>query len=656
MAVRSCPATRNVIEVEVIRFRHRLTRDSFWWAEEGPMGRTNGLLLVARRSGSERQIPCRLDEIAVNARPVIPPMSDERQAPWWEDPNFDWTSGNPGVLLGLLATSYPEWTAIEAFTRATGCGFQPEPDPVAPAAELWQQALRRAAETRFLPALLERVLADQATDERRPLFASLRDSLLSSPAQPDEGPIDGLQAITSAGAGLGDAIACVQAMMNLIWRTAAIRVNGHENGTGFLVGDNLLLTAAHVVEAAKRETGRPGHIAAVFDFTSSSGNSYAEAGAVIPVDGIICDSPPAPWERGLAVGDEREASPASLDFALLQLAEPAPKVRAADGSLIGRGCYVLDPDSYDFGFGFGFGSMFIIAQYPLGDFLKFSYITQPPRSNRGGTRITYLGNALRGSSGGPVVDTRGNLVALHHYSNRRENQGVPASAIARHLENSRFAGLFETSESAGPSHFGTYSAEARQKVCEGIANDCEMLARALGTPVGINDAYSLWDWLATHRTLYKLRRALVRLGFEDLAHVLDYDLIKIDRPTIDNIGDGAGKLILSIMPARAARTAAALLASTTVARHRAAILRTQLASLPALQKHPLLALQWRMNWSEEFTRADTALGNLTRTLPRDKNEAHRSLKGIENMIKYARETESAAVALTELARSPALSL
>lgn len=579
-------------------------------------------------------------------------MRRERESSWWKDPDFDWTSGNSGVLLGLLATSYPDWAAIEAVTRAAACDFQPESGMSAPAAELWEQVLRRAATTDCLTALMQAALAGQVKNERLPVLASLWESLPSLPGPPAGGPIDGLQAVTSAGAGLGDAVACVQAMVNLTWRTVAIRVNGAEKGTGFLVGDNLVLTAAHVVEAAKHEPGRPIPIAAVFDFDSTSGASYSESGIVIPVDGVICDSPPTRGERSAVVGKDWDASPENLDFALLQLAEPAPKVRAADGTLTGRGCYVLDPDSYDF----ALSPVLIIAQYPLRDFLKFSYIAQPPERNKQGTRIRYLGNTLMGSSGGPVVDTRGNLVALHHYSTCTKNQGVPASAIAQNLENSRYAGLFETGGSAGAAHFGIYSAEAKEKVCQGMAHDCEVVARALGIPVVIHDAYALWDWLATHRTLYKLRRTLASLGREDLAHVLDYDLTKVDRPTIERISDQSAQLVSSILPAVTSRTPVDLLASTAVARHLATKLRRQLSSLPVLQEHPLLALQWRMNWGREFTRAETALGKLTRALPADSGQARRALNGVDDMIRYARETETAAIALKELAQSPALSL
>jgi hypothetical protein len=568
------------------------------------------------------------------------------------DPDFDWTTGNPGMLLGLLTASYPDRPAVEAICRAADFGFAPEPETSTPAAELWRQALRRAAEMRRIQPLMRAVLADQDKNDRHPLFASLLESLFSSPSEPHEGPIDGPQAITAAGAGIGDAIASVQALMSLVWRTAVIKVNGREKGTGFLVGDNLLLTAAHVVKDADREPGRRPPITAVFDFNSESPHSYAESGTVIPVDGVICESPPTPGETGAIAGQDWEASPANLDFALLQLAEPAPTVRAGDGTLTRRGCYVLDPDSYDF----AHGPMLIIAQHPLGDFLKFSYITKPPTLNSRATRIAYQGNTIMGSSGGPVVDTRGNLVALHHYSGRGRNQGVPASAIARHLDNSRYAGLFETTESAGPAHIGVYSAEARDKVCQGIAGDCEAIARALGIAGRIDDPRALWDWLATHRTLYKLRRTLASLGRDDLARILDYDLIKIDRPTIDRISAQAAELSRSLAPARAARTAAELLASTAVARHHTSMLRTRLSSLPALHEHPLLALRWRMNWSQEFTRADTALGHLARTLPEDKGQARQARGRVENMIGYARQAESAAGGLKGLARSPALSL
>jgi V8-like Glu-specific endopeptidase len=578
-------------------------------------------------------------------------MSNQSESPWWDDPDFDWTHDNPGALLNLLATSYPEQTIIASIMQAAELDFWSEPDTTPSAKALWKQVLKQAAMKRRFPALLAKVIDDQSGKERGPLFASLRDSLLSSPGQPYEGPIDGLQAITSAGMGLGDAVACVQAMMNLIWRTAAIKIEGHESGTGFLVGENLVLTAAHVVEPASRKPGKSRSIVAVFDFISGSGHSYAETGASAPVDGIIYHSPPTPGERASIMGEDWEASPENLDFALLQLTETAPSVRTQDGTLAPRGYYVLDPDSYRF----DLSSILIVAQYPLKDFLKFSYIIQPPELNSEGTRIRYLCNTLNGSSGGPIVDTRGRLVALHHYSRSNENHGVPISPVARILKG-RYAGLFDTAESGALAHFGTYSADAREKVCQGIADDWESIARELLISTHISNAYALWDWLASNRTLYKLRDALVKLGHTDLAHVLDYDVTKVDRSRISYINDQASWLARSIGQAMAARTPAELLALTSTPRHLAARLGTEMDRLPILQNHPLLALRWRMNWSGEFTRAQTALGKLARALPVSKAQASQALNGVTYMVEYAQEVESAVTALNGLARSPALSL
>src|SRR6185503_13926458 len=67
---------------------------------------------------------------------------------------------------------------------------------------------------------------------------------------------------------------------------------------------------------------------------------------------------------------------------------------------------------------------------------KTSYIKERPEESGSGTRIRYRGNTMQGSSGSPVVDARGVLVAIHHFSTATRNQGVPAAAIAQHLIDS----------------------------------------------------------------------------------------------------------------------------------------------------------------------------------------------------------------------------
>ncbi len=572
------------------------------------------------------------------------------ESPWWNDPDFDWTCGSPGELLSLLASVYPDGTAVTAVAQDAQLDVQPEPNTAL--LDLWQGVLKQAAIKKRFPALMESVLDDQSGKESHPLIASLRDNLFASPAAPSSGPVSGLQAVTSAGDGLGDAVACVQALLNLIWRTAVIRIEGHESGTGFLVGENLVLTAAHVVEAANRGSRGARSIVAVFDFNGGGGQSHAETGSPVRVHSILCSSPPTPGERDRNKGEDWEAPPDHLDFALLQLAESVPKVRTIDGMLTDRGFYVLDPDPYRF----DLGCMLIVAQCPLRDFLKFSYITRSPEVNSLETRIKYAGNTLQGSSGGPVVDTRGRLVALHHYSTGKENHGVPMSAISQKLKRGRYAGLFEVREHGGAIHIGRYSADARERVCEGIADDYQRVADELSVSVPISNAYALWNYLSSNGTLDKLRDALVRLSYSELVYILDYDLTKIDRSRIACVEDQASRLARSMGRASTARGAGDLLASTTIPRHLAARLGGDMDSLPTLQDHPFLALQWRMNWSAEFGRAKASLGNLAQTLPASKAHARRVLDDVGDMIEYAQEIEAAATALHRLARSPVLSV
>jgi V8-like Glu-specific endopeptidase len=572
------------------------------------------------------------------------------ESPWWDDPDFDWTWGSPGELLSLLASFYPDGAAVTAVTQDVQLDVQPVPDIAV--LELWQEVLKQAAIKKRFPALMERLLEDQSGKESHPLIASLRDSLFASPASPSSGPVSGLQAVTSAGEGLGDAVACVQALLNLIWRTAVVRIEGHESGTGFLVGENLVLTAAHVVEAANHASRVGRSIVAVFDFNGGGGQSHAETGSPVRVHSILCSSPPTPGERGQIRGKDWEAPPDHLDFALLQLAESVPKVCTIDGMLTDRGYYVLDPDPYRF----DLGSMLIVAQYPLRDFLKLSYITRPPQVNSLETRIKYTGNTLQGSSGGPMVDTRGRLVALHHYSTAKENHGVPMSAIAQKLKSGPYAGLFEVREHSGAIHIGRYSADAGERVCEGIADDYQCVADELSISVSISNAHALWNYLSSNGTLFKLRGALARLGYSELVYILDYDLTKIDRSRIASVEDQASRLAQSIGRARTARGVGDLLASTTIPRHLAARLGRDMDSLPALQDHPFLALQWRMNWSGEFGRAKASLGKLVQTLPASKAHARRVFDDVSDMIAHAQEIKAAAIALHGLARSPVLSL
>ena len=103
-----------------------------------------------------------------------------------------------------------------------------------------------------------------------------------------------------------------------------------------------------------------------------------------------------------------------------------------------RGHFYLDPDDYEF----SPAGILYIFQHPLGSTQMVSY-TAGATLNASGTRIRYGANTMPGSSGSPVIDTRGRLVAIHHYSAGPVNQGVPSSRIARAVEASPHAGILQ---------------------------------------------------------------------------------------------------------------------------------------------------------------------------------------------------------------------
>jgi hypothetical protein len=252
----------------------------------------------------------------------------------------------------------------------------------------------------------------------------------------DEQPVGALEAITSPAGGLEDPRAVIQSLRDAMWRTALIEIDGVPRGTGFLVGPNLLLTAAHVIDPRQWPPVPRPDVVACFDYILDATASLRDTGVRVPVAEFVTASLPTPGEVAGNVR-EWEAPAGNLDFALLRLAHDVPPVDE-QGLKRARGDYALDPGDYDF----ARSPMLFIVQHPLGSTQRVTWVRSPAQPNTLGTRIRYGGNTLNGSSGSAVVDPRGRLVAVHHYSAPGRNQAVPVSRIRQTLDAGDFGRLF----------------------------------------------------------------------------------------------------------------------------------------------------------------------------------------------------------------------
>lgn len=322
--------------------------------------------------------------------------------------------GSPGhsalvAAVGRVFTArnlHREWAslALHGEAAALGCAFQ-----MAEQGGFLDEMAFAMLETGVLPE------AGRAAVRER-LVELVRDAL-------DEGSAGTMQAILEDGA-LSDATTMLPALLKAGRACARIRIQGSngmtEAGTGFLVGDDLVLTAGHVVvslvTADGREAGEGDRIEVTFPNPLDTPARLWPSGPLFAArEGWLAYwSPPAGTYPDFDpdVGDR-------LDCALVRLAAPVTEsVPRLD---------VLDPPSAVEG-----RRLHVLGHLQGGGKLCFDH--GPIRGlDRSDTRVRHLAAAVRGMSGGPCLDESGRLLAVHEGSAKTpqpdHNRGVALRSV-----------------------------------------------------------------------------------------------------------------------------------------------------------------------------------------------------------------------------------
>lgn len=212
---------------------------------------------------------------------------------------------------------------------------------------------------------------------------------------------------------------------------------GQPQGTGFLVGPDLVLTNRHVVAHLLDGGGDPGALRARFDFARTSAGDLVRQGAVFGLadDWLLGERPHGQADL---TGDPTDVpADGELDFALMRLAEPAgdqPRGGQAGPGNPPRGWIDLAGQ----GAPPVVGADVFILQHPEGSPLKLA-MGRVTELAGGGRRLRYDANTLGGSSGSPVFDNAFRIVGLHHAGDPNFavlasfNQAVPIAAIVAWL-------------------------------------------------------------------------------------------------------------------------------------------------------------------------------------------------------------------------------
>lgn len=250
-----------------------------------------------------------------------------------------------------------------------------------------------------------------------------------------------LERVVSALNGFQDVRAWRQRLQEVTARVCRIELYGPATpvGTGFLVGDDLVLTNHHVFTRLWRGDAVPSDVIVRFDHYYEPDGLALSPGTEhrLHADWCVASSPPSPLDSQPEALDAPGVD--ALDYALVRLAKPAAK-DIIEGNERGRLPYRRGAVELREKMGV------IIVQHPGGKPMKLAIDSEALLPLRpGNTRVRYRTSTEAGSSGSPVFSMAWELFALHHSGNpeqdARYNEGIPLDTIRDQLPDAARAAL-----------------------------------------------------------------------------------------------------------------------------------------------------------------------------------------------------------------------
>jgi hypothetical protein len=329
-----------------------------------------------------------------------------------------------GPQLGLIADTLAEFTrtadGLGYFLARNGFGSAQDSPANLTFPELTFEVATRASARGTLKPMLDRLAAlYPESPHLRALSGRLE--ALSPIVLPGGDPEEALQWMMS-NSEFGSPLLLADKLVSTCAKLCLVRAPGRKgtaHGTGFLVGHDLVLTAAHVVSRVIGGRAEPQEINLTFGLVEAVAGFMNVENVAVVKHGVVCSQPHSPSD----VGVDTSSSPSDreLDFALLRIARPIGEVRGYI-DLLGVQEMADRP------------KFVTILQHPEGRALAQSLgLTVDPAVPH---RLRYQASTLKGSSGGLVLDGELNAVALHHAGDPagplqpRFNQGVPLWEIA----------------------------------------------------------------------------------------------------------------------------------------------------------------------------------------------------------------------------------